>query len=106
MKNVITGDETWLYGYDVETKVQSSLWMGKLSPRSKKARHSRSNVKLMLIVHYEFVPCGETVNKELYLNVLKRLREEVRRGLRRGQTTPGCCTMTMHLLTRHSSVNF
>ena len=23
MKNVITGDETWLYGYDVETKVQS-----------------------------------------------------------------------------------
>jgi len=27
------------------------------------------------------------------------------RGLRRGQT-PRCCTMTMHLLTRHSSVNF
>ena len=25
----------------------------------------------------------------------------------RGQTTPGCCTMTMHQLTRHSlSVNF
>jgi transposase len=23
-KNVITGDETWVYGYDVETKVQSS----------------------------------------------------------------------------------
>ena len=29
------------------------------------------------IVHYEFVPCGETVNKEFYLNVLKRLREAV-----------------------------
>ena len=29
------------------------------------------------------------------------------RGLRRGQTTPGCCTMTKHLLTLHSlSVNF
>ena len=24
LKNVITGDETWVYGYDVETKVQSS----------------------------------------------------------------------------------
>jgi len=23
-KNIITGDETWVYGYDVETKMQSS----------------------------------------------------------------------------------
>ena len=29
LKNVITGDETWVYGYDVETKMQSSQWMGK-----------------------------------------------------------------------------
>jgi len=36
LKNVITGNETWVYGYDVETKVQSSQWMGKLSPRPKK----------------------------------------------------------------------
>ena len=46
LKNVITGDETWVYGYDVETKVQSQ-WMEKLSPRPKKARQSRSNVKVM-----------------------------------------------------------
>jgi hypothetical protein len=31
------------------------------------------------MVHYEFVPCGETVNKQFYLKVLKRLREAVRR---------------------------
>ena len=31
------------------------------------------------ILHYEFVPRGETVNKEFYLNVLKCLREAVRR---------------------------
>jgi len=37
LKNVITGDETWVYGYDVETKVQSSQWVGKSSPRPKKA---------------------------------------------------------------------
>jgi len=24
--NVITGDETWVYGYDPETRVQSSQW--------------------------------------------------------------------------------
>jgi transposase len=27
------------------------------------------------IVHYEFFPYGETVNKDFYLNVLKHLRE-------------------------------
>lgn len=26
LKRVITGDETWVYGYDVETKAQSSQW--------------------------------------------------------------------------------
>ena len=31
------------------------------------------------IVHYEFVPNGQTVNKVYYLEVVKRLREKVRR---------------------------
>jgi len=31
------------------------------------------------VIHYEFVPLGETVNREFYLNVLKHLREAVRR---------------------------
>jgi hypothetical protein len=26
------------------------------------------------IIHYEFVPCGQTVNKEFYVAVLKHLR--------------------------------
>ena len=52
LKNVITGDETWVYGYDVETKMQSSQCMGKSSPRPKKARQSRSNVKVMLTVFF------------------------------------------------------
>ena len=85
LKNVITGDETCVYSYDVEANVQSSQWMGKLLPRPKKARQSHSNVKVMCIVvfdwkgivHNEFVPRGETVNKHLYLNVLKRLRVAV-----------------------------
>ena len=36
LKNIITGDETWVYGYDVKSKTQSSQWMGKGSPRKKK----------------------------------------------------------------------
>ena len=40
--NVITGDETWVYAYDPETKTQSSLCESLGSPRPKKARQVRS----------------------------------------------------------------
>jgi len=71
LKNVILGDETWVYGYDVETKDQSSQWMGKLSPRSKKSTSGSLKCEGEVdsffywkgIVHYKFVPCGEAVNK-------------------------------------------
>ena len=86
-KTIVTGDETWVYGYDVETKAQSSQWVGQESPRPKKARMSRSNMKVMLVVffdwqgviHYKFIPRGQTVNKEFYVAVLKLLREALRR---------------------------
>ena len=42
LSKMITGDESWVYGYDVETKVQSSQWTSKTSPRPKKARQVRS----------------------------------------------------------------
>lgn len=72
--------------YDIETKVQSSQWLEKSEPRPKKACQSRSNVKVMLIVffdwkgviHHEFVPRSQTVNAEFYLGVMRRLRESVR----------------------------
>ena len=83
---VITGDESWHYAYDPETKQQSNEWKSSNSPRPKKARRVKSNVKMMLIsffdangiVHSEFIPNGETVNQAFYLQVLKRLRDAVR----------------------------
>ena len=39
-KKIITGHETWVYGYDVETKMQSSQWMEKGSPRPKSTDES------------------------------------------------------------------
>ena len=36
LKKVITGNESWVYGYDVETKAQSSQWKHTESPRPKK----------------------------------------------------------------------
>ena len=57
------------------------------SPRPKKARQVRSNITSMLIcffdqkgiVHKEFVPPGHTVNAAFYVEVLKRLRENMRK---------------------------
>jgi len=89
ISNIITGDETWVYVYDPETKQQSSKWNLPNSPRPKKERQVRSNVKSMLIfffppdiqniVHKEFVPPGQTVNGKFHCEVLKRLREGIRR---------------------------
>ncbi|UYV69042.1 DAAM2 [Cordylochernes scorpioides] len=86
LQRVITGDEAWVYGYDVETKAQSSQWKLPHEPRPKKARQVRSNVKVLLtvffdcrgVVHHEFSPQGRTVNKEYYLQAMRNLREAIR----------------------------
>ena len=70
-----------------QAKEPSALWKGPSSPRPKKGRQVRSKTKVMLlaffdyegIVHHEYVPDGQTINKALYLEVLRRLRESVRR---------------------------
>ena len=87
MKRIITGDETWIYAYDPETADESSKYRAKGEPKPKKSRQSRSKIKVMLtvffyyrgVVHSEFLPTGQTVNKEYYLSVIRRLREAVRR---------------------------
>ncbi|UYV80763.1 hypothetical protein LAZ67_19001657 [Cordylochernes scorpioides] len=85
LQTVITGEKAWVYGYDVETKAQSSQWKLPHEPRPKKARQVRSNVKVLLtvffdcrgVVHHEFLPQGRTVNKEYYLQVMRNLREAI-----------------------------
>ena len=67
LSRVITGDESWVYGYDPETKQQSSQWKSPTSPRPKKSRRVKSNLKSIIItffdikgiVHKEFVPTGQ-----------------------------------------------
>jgi hypothetical protein len=43
ISRIIPGDESWIYGYDPETKQQSSLWKSPQSPRAKTARQVRSS---------------------------------------------------------------
>jgi len=49
LKRVVTGDESWIFDYDLLTKRQSLEWKSALSPRPKKARIFRSKTKMMLI---------------------------------------------------------
>ena len=77
MSSVITGDECWVCGYDLEMKHMSQL--NTASSRPKTARQVKANVKTMLIaffyldglVHHEYVPGGEMVNKEFYKRILQ-----------------------------------
>ena len=46
-------DESLVYGYDIETKVQSSQWRHLEEPRPKKAPQVRLNMKVLLTVSFD-----------------------------------------------------
>ena len=68
LKKFISDNESWVYGYDIDTKAQIFHWKRPEEPRPKKARQVRPNVKVLLtiffdcngVVHYEFLPQGRT----------------------------------------------
>nr|APL98289.1 putative DD34D transposase [Bactrocera tryoni] len=86
--SIVTGDETWCFQYDPETKRQSAEWKHPDEPSPKKSRLQKSKIKTMLIcfydsegiVHREFVPPGQTINAVFYLGVMKRLLSRIRRA--------------------------
>jgi histone-lysine N-methyltransferase SETMAR len=87
LKSIVMGDETWCFQYDPETKRQSAEWKSKNLPQAKKTQKVPSKIKTMLItffdskgiIHKEFVPFGQTVTGNYYLEVLKRLMVRIRR---------------------------
>jgi len=84
---VITGDESWIFEYDLVKKRADMVWLSPDEPRPKKARMSKSNVKVMLTLFFDskgillldWVPKGETVTGLSYIETLKRLRERIRK---------------------------
>ena len=109
LRRVITGDETRSFEYDPETKRQRCQWKSPTSPRPSKARQSKSKVKVMLItffdvrgiVHSEILPQGQTINQQVYKEILRLLLRSqcVRRDKSCGRTNRSCFTTTMHLLS-------
>jgi len=85
MSSVITGDKSCVDGNNLETKQMASQWKIALSPCPKKVWRVKANIKTMLIaffdidglVHHEYVPRGQMVNKEFYKTVLHRFHDTV-----------------------------
>ncbi len=87
MERIVTGDETWLYCFDPQTKQRSSEWLPKGSIRPQKAlRLKTSSKKVMLTLFFDsegpilihFLEQGDTVDTDEYCNVLARLWENIR----------------------------
>ena len=84
---LVTYNESWIYSYDPETKRQSSQWKHAGSPNPKKVRQSKSTHKRLMIpffdstgmIYMHWVPTGQTVNKEYYVEVLREFRKRFRR---------------------------
>ena len=84
---LVTSDESWIYCYNSETKRQSSKWKHACSPWPKKAKQSKSTDKILMIpffystgmIYMHWVPTGQTVNKEYYVEVLRGFRKRFRR---------------------------
>ena len=80
--DLVTCVESWIHCYDPETKRQSSQWKHAGSPRPKKPRQS----KLLMIpffdstgmIYMHWVPTGQTVNKEYYVEVFNGVQEVIR----------------------------
>jgi len=85
LEQIITGDETWVHQYCLETKAQSMAWKHPGSPTIKKLKTSTSYVKLMATVFWDmhcvlplhFSPSNKTVNFAAYQATLKKLKRAV-----------------------------
>ncbi|XP_046813878.1 histone-lysine N-methyltransferase SETMAR-like [Vespa crabro] len=120
LKKIITGNETWICGHEYisNTELPSSHWM----PYQSKKPRFNSNIKVLLlvffdyegIVHYEFAPPYQMIDKEYYQKVLDRLYTAVR--LKRSQlwsignwvihhdVTVRTCNIIREFLTKHAII--
>ncbi len=87
LRSIVTGDETWIYFYDPETKQQSSIWKTSEEPTPTKVKTSRATKKVMFAIFFDAeglllvheIPQGTTVNGQAYKDILQVLVAQVRR---------------------------
>ncbi len=81
INRIVTGDESWVWAYDPETKKESSQWIRRhVDNRPEKALRACSTKKLMILpffdikgfIHIEFVK--GTIKSEDYIEILMTQR--------------------------------
>lgn len=79
---LVTGDETWCYYYDPESKAQSMQWKRPGSPAQVKGKREKSTKKLMATVFWddegiillEFMPRNSSITGTYYAKTLENLK--------------------------------
>ncbi len=113
----VTVDESWIYIYDPELKVQSKTWLRQGEPRPQKALRGLGTGKVMIVtffdvarlIDYEFVQRPLTVNQRVFQAILTRFTEAFHRRRPRSSvngrhfihmdnTSPHTATDTLTLL--------
>jgi histone-lysine N-methyltransferase SETMAR len=89
--NICTGDESWIYAYEPETKQQSTVWVFQDEPNPTKVIRARSTSKQMIACffsktgHVATIPLEQrrTVNSEWYTTIcLPEVFGEIRKKKR------------------------
>ena len=85
VKRIIAGDETLAYHFEPESK-RSMEWRHPNSPRTKKFKAQKSADKIMAcfwdsqgVILVDFLPRGKTINFEVYIETLRKLKAKIRR---------------------------
>lgn len=88
-EKIIAGDKIWCFSYNLETKRQCEQWIRPNSPKPKKLRFQKSQIKTMLIfflrkgkhyqkvVHKEFEQQNTTVTSSFYKDILEQLLKRI-----------------------------
>ncbi len=87
LDRIITMDESWVFKFDPNTKQVDMQWIDPQGTRPTKALRAWSTNKCMLclffdvkgVIFMEFLDCGECLNSDLYIAILRRVREAIRR---------------------------
>ncbi len=80
-------DESWSFCYDPLSRQGSYEWVTPGAPRPQIARIERATVKVMLSIWWDcdggimqkFIPDGHGINAQLHLEMIRELREKIRR---------------------------
>ena len=118
LKNTVTGNESWVYGYDPENKQQSPQWKCPTSPRPKKGRQVRSKTKScywrFLILRISYTTSRLPTGKQLTRNSTWRscdvcVNQFAENDRKNGGMATGSCTHFTSCAavcgqTRHRSV--